>query len=54
MFRPYQQSSVILPDNEQVLFPGSNHLSQKTQEHPVRFGTGRSFHQSTEDNELLK
>ena len=35
------------------LLPGSNHLGQKHQEHPIRFGTGRSFHLSAEDNEWL-
>ena len=35
------------------MFPVSSHLGQKHQEHPIRFGTGRSFHLSAEDNELL-
>ena len=35
------------------MLPVSSHLGQKHQEHPVRFGTGRSFHLSVEDNELL-
>jgi len=40
-------------DNEQGVFPGPNRPCQKNQEHPVRFGTGRSFHLSPEDNQLL-
>ena len=40
-------------NNEQRLFPGPNHSCQKHQEHPIRFGTGRSFHLSAEDNQLL-
>jgi hypothetical protein len=40
-------------DNEQGLFPGPNRPSQQHQEHPVRFGTGGSFHLSTKNNELL-
>src|SRR5215469_16204350 len=40
-------------DNEQRLLPVPNRPRQKNQEHPVRFGTGRSFHLSAEDNELL-
>jgi hypothetical protein len=40
-------------DNEQGLFPGPNRLCQKHQEHAVRFGTGRSFDMSAQDNQLL-
>ena len=40
-------------DNEQGLFPGPNRLRQKHQEHPIRIGTGRSFHLSPEDDQLL-
>jgi hypothetical protein len=40
-------------DNEQGLFPGPNRPRQKNQEHPVRFGTGRSFHLSPEDDKRL-
>ena len=53
MFRLYQRISIIFPDTEECLFPGSNRPCQKNQEHPVRFGTGRSFHLSPEDNQLL-
>jgi hypothetical protein len=53
IFRRCQRSSVSFRDNEQGLFPGPNRLCQKHQEHPVRFGTGRSFHLSSEDNKLL-
>jgi hypothetical protein len=40
-------------DNEQGLFPGPNRPRQQNQEHPVRFGTGRSFHLPMEDDKLL-
>ena len=40
-------------DNEQGLFPGPNRPCQKHQEHPVRFGTCRSFHLSPEDDQRL-
>jgi len=40
-------------DNEQRLPPGLNHPCQKHQEHAVRFGTGRSFHLSPQDDKLL-
>jgi hypothetical protein len=40
-------------DNEKGLFPCPNRPRKKNQEHPVRFGTGRSFHLSPEDDELL-
>lgn len=40
-------------DNEQRLLPGSYHPGQKHQEHPIRFGTGRSFHLSPQDDQLL-
>ena len=53
IFRPYQRRSVIFPDNEQALFPGPNRLRQKNQDHPVRFGTGRLYHLSTEDDKRL-
>ncbi len=39
--------------DEKRLLPGPNHPGQKHQEHPIRFGTGGSFHVSAEDNELL-
>jgi hypothetical protein len=45
------RSSVVLLDNEQRLLPGSDHPGQKHQEHPIRFGTGRSFHLSPQDDE---
>jgi len=35
------------------LLPGLNHSCQKHQKHPIRFGTGGSFHLSTENNQLL-
>ena len=40
-------------NDEKRLLPGSNHPGQKHQDHPVRFGTGWSFHLSTKNNELL-
>ncbi len=40
-------------DNDEGLFPAPNYSGQKNQEHPVRFGTGRSFHLSTQDDQLL-
>jgi len=40
-------------DNEEGLFPDPNGPRQKNQEHPVRFGTGRSFHLSPQDDKLL-
>jgi len=40
-------------NDEKRLFLVSSHLGQKHQEHPIRFGTGRSFHLSAEENELL-
>jgi hypothetical protein len=40
-------------DDKQGLFPGPHHSCQQNQEHPVRLGTGRSFHLSPENNELL-
>jgi hypothetical protein len=53
IFRQYQRISVNFPDNEQALFPGPNRLRQKNQDHPVRFGTGRLYHLSTEDDQRL-
>ncbi len=57
---PEQAKSLAMPpqerlwlDNEEGLFPGSNHSCQKQQELAVRFGTGRSFHVSAQDNKLL-
>ena len=35
------------------MLPGPNHPGKKHQEHPVRFGTGRSLHVSAQDNERL-
>jgi hypothetical protein len=40
-------------NDEKRLLPVPNRPRQKNQEHPVRFGTGRSFHLSAEDNERL-
>ena len=40
-------------NDEKRLLPGPNHPGQKHQKHPVRFGTARSFHLSTEDDKLL-
>jgi hypothetical protein len=40
-------------DNEQCLLPGVYHPGQKHQEHSIRFGTGRSFHLSPQDDQLL-
>ncbi len=40
-------------DNDQGLFPGPNRPRKKNQEHPVRFGTGGSFHLSPDDDQLL-
>jgi hypothetical protein len=45
--------SVVFLDNEQRLLPGSDHPGQKHQEHPIRFGTGRSFHLSPQDDQRL-
>ena len=47
------RSNVVFLNDEEGLFPGSNHSCQKHQEHAVRFGTGRSFHVSAQDNERL-
>jgi hypothetical protein len=35
------------------LLPGANEPGQKHQEHPIRFGTGRPFHLSAQNDELL-
>jgi hypothetical protein len=48
-----QREKRLWLDNEQGLFPHPNRPSQQHQEHPVRFGTGWSFHPSTKNNELL-
>jgi len=40
-------------NNEEGLFPGANNPGQKNQKHPIRLGTGRSFHLSPENNKLL-
>ncbi len=40
-------------NDEQRLLPGSDHPGQKHQVHPIRFGTGRSFHLSPQDDQLL-
>ena len=40
-------------DDEQRLLPGPYHSCQKHQEHAVCLGTGRSFHLSPQDDELL-
>jgi len=40
-------------DNDEGLFPALNYPCQKNQKHPVRFGTGGSFHLSTQDDQLL-
>jgi len=40
-------------DDEQGLFPAPNGPRQKKQEHPVRFGTGSTFHLSPQDDQLL-
>ena len=50
---PTELRRLVFPDNEQSLFPGLNRLRLKNQEHPVRFGTGRLFHLSTEDDQGL-
>jgi hypothetical protein len=47
------RSNVVFLHDEEGLLPGPNHPGQQHQEHPVRFGTGRSFHLSTKNNELL-
>ncbi len=39
-------------DKVERLFPGPNHPGQKHQKHPIRFGTGGSFHLSTQDDKL--
>jgi hypothetical protein len=57
---PEKSKSLAMPpqqrlwlDNEQSVFPGLNRPRQKNQEHLVRFGTGRPFHLSPEDDKLL-
>jgi hypothetical protein len=40
-------------NDEKHLLPSPHHPVQHHQEHPVRFGTGGSFHLSTKNNELL-
>jgi hypothetical protein len=40
-------------NNEQRLFPCSNHSCQKHQEHAIRFGTDGSLGVSAQDNQLL-
>ena len=35
------------------MFPGLNRLRQKNQEHVVRFGIGKPFHLSTENDQRL-
>ncbi len=40
-------------DNDEGLFPAPNYPCQKNQKHPVRFGTGGSFHLSPQDDQLL-
>ena len=40
-------------DNEEGLLPGAYHPGQKHQEHPICFGTGRTFHLSAQNDELL-
>jgi len=40
-------------NDEQRLFPGPHHFCQQDQEHPVGPGTGRSFHLSPQDDQLL-
>src|SRR5215467_9327765 len=40
-------------NNEQRLFPGPHHSCQQDQEHAVGPGTGRPFHLSTQDDQLL-
>jgi hypothetical protein len=46
------QQRLWLNDDE-GLFPGPNHSCQEHQEHAVCLGTGRSFHLSTQDEQLL-
>jgi hypothetical protein len=40
-------------DNEQRLLPGASDPGQQHQEYAIRLGTGRSFHLSPKNNELL-
>ena len=40
-------------DDAQDLSPGPHHSCQQDQEHPVRPGTGRTFHLSSQDDQLL-
>ena len=40
-------------NDEQRLFPGPHHSCQQYREHPVRLGTGRSFHLSPQNDQLL-
>jgi len=53
MFRPYQRIVAIYPDTELTCFQVPARLRQKTQDHPVSFGTGRLYHLSTEDDRRL-
>lgn len=53
MFRHYQLISVIFPDIEEFLFPGTNRLLQKNQGHPVLCRICRLYHLSTEDDARL-
>jgi hypothetical protein len=49
--RPSQERLWL--DNDEGLFPALNYPGQKSQKHPVRFGTGGSFHLSPQDDKLL-
>lgn len=53
MCRTSLEGGVPVRKNEQDLFPGSNGQRQKTQDHPVRFGTGRLYHPSTGHDQRL-
>src|SRR5260221_3775214 len=44
------RSNVVFLNDEEGLFPGSNHSCQTHQDYAVRFGTGRAFHVSAQDN----
>jgi hypothetical protein len=57
---PVELESLAMPaqqrlwlNNEEGLLPGSCHSGQKHEEHAVHPGTGRSFHLSTQDDQLL-
>ena len=51
--RRCQREPRLWLNNEESLFPGPHHAGQQDQKHAVRFGTGRSFDLSTQDDQRL-